>query len=882
MKKVLSMGFVSIFSASITTSMLVGAVQELLNSKGKNLQVKYNNFLVSDPKANKLSTDDQIQQILNFVTQKTYLGDIEEATNVGDFTSIDVSKLADIESGNGKIVPAYLKIDGKYTSNIQEAKRSHVQNPVVKYIDNNNNVYDSEMEATNAMVGDIESYSNGIAYYEIKDYSDLNKPTYNINPLNKNDLNKLKELAFSNAAIDGSGFDVMRLQSDGVKYSKNNYTWHSTSLIEDQTNKLINDMVQIIYDNSLFTLTSNFVHYEWIFGFGFTKYNSYILRDYYGVSDSALNNLKNESYSELKKYWGSDKIDSFQIQVNQHNFSWYDVSKKAKEAYDATYNKAMLYFNNNKGMEDCARKLADLAQKIVNTNFLGESKLSTGYSDNYEQLKTEIKGKVWGAVKNELEKTYSNSRTSRSASTLSDYIVDNYKYNFQENFAKNGDNIKYAISYNDSPLFLISDTIILKIKDYEDFRVDPRRGIKNYLGSVSKSNYDWRNEARTSFVNISNTYGYDRNKSLNLTKENLLVKYNTVKKYSNFGFYNHSASSKFDPNVKMIDRLYFVNNNVTEQQLEKQLNRREDDDKSLLNSPYGTIEAIYQYNKSLKKFSETGDPSTTLIKNVNENSIADSNDVVYLYNKDKSPATIKYGRYITYGNKFNISLSDRSSRVIGSTEELNSEFYLDKLGKPTKRYDFYDYSGNLLTSEIINSVNGDYSVSEKQAWENALKKINVDASKDYVFYQTNGTTPSTTTETLYKNKITKLYVCYIPNYQTRNVSKYTTYDVNPINSSNYYGFVSYDDLTKFVKDYVFTINGLNPIDPILPPVNNSTSKFYRDVIIGTWSSLGIIIALVGFTSLYFCNVSTNKIKTRRQQRVRTQNWWNNNVMGPGR
>ena len=54
----------------------------------------------------------------------------------------------------------------------------------------------------------------------------------------------------------------MRIQSNGSRYNKSDYKGQSTQFINNKVNTLINDLIQLVYDNSLFTITNSFGHYE--------------------------------------------------------------------------------------------------------------------------------------------------------------------------------------------------------------------------------------------------------------------------------------------------------------------------------------------------------------------------------------------------------------------------------------------------------------------------------------------------------------------------------------------------------------------------------------------------------------------------------------------
>lgn len=799
----------------------------------------------------KINTDDEINKIMNTVEQKTFLGDIYSATNFGDLKSIDVSKLINLDDTEGEIIPAYLKVDGTYTSDIEEAKLSNIKNPVVKYVDNNGISYDSETEAMNAMILDEDSYSNPIAYYEIEDRSGLDKKIYNINPLNINDIEKLKEISYSNAGISGTKFNVLRLKSDGKNYNIENYTGESETILKYNAESLYNELIQIILNSSFFTIINNVFHTDSYGGLFYKDVWTSTPRNYFGLTDSNFADLFKASEKDLQNHKLNDTfitridIKCFSIDITQTNFNSYNIDSKANEVYNTVYKKINSYFKSNEDVEMVAKNIADACKEVILTNFLNNNKITTYEQKDFLSAKNLIVAKITGELKNLLNKKFENKKTGYT--TVVNYLFSTMKKIFQENYDKNGDNVKYSIGYNGSPLFLIDNSIIEKIKNTNLFKENPVLAIENELLYDSKKNKDWCENAKK-LTNVSNTFKYGPNKKIVLNKRDLIDNYNTPNKYSNFK-YNNSFNDPSFANIKTISEELYSENNISKNDLEKVLNRREDEDKSLLNNKYGTYEAIYQYNKLLNKYSKIENKSQTIISSVKNNGITDSNDVVFLYNSNKTPETIKFGRYLNYGTKFNVSLTDKTSKIISSYEKLSSEFYIEKVGKPLKQYNFYDYSGKLISQEIINDVNGDYTQSEKNAWENAKKKINISADKNFVYYK------NSDSQKFVKNEISKLYICLIPDIQNErfynlNINKYNL-DSNFI--GKYYGFTSYDDLNKFVVNYINDIYGVGSI--VTPPViSNSTNLFYKDVLIGSWTSFGLIIILTIFSFLYFYNI----------------------------
>lgn len=119
------------------------------------------------------SIDDVVKDFLSkegVVTNKTFIGDVKNATSVNEYNTIDILKLADPQQG--RLENVYKTLGGEYTSDLEKAKRSYLQTPIVKWTDNKGNYYDSEMEAISATMGNDNRSTSSVAYYEITDYSE--------------------------------------------------------------------------------------------------------------------------------------------------------------------------------------------------------------------------------------------------------------------------------------------------------------------------------------------------------------------------------------------------------------------------------------------------------------------------------------------------------------------------------------------------------------------------------------------------------------------------------------------------------------------------------------------------------------------------------------
>lgn len=200
---------------------------------------------------------------------------------------------------------------------------------------------------------------------------------------------------------------------------------------------------------------------------------------------------------------------------------------------------------------------------------------------------------------------------------------------------------------------------------------------------------------------------------------------------------------------------------------------------------------------------------------------------------------IRYGQYLNYGYKFNANLANGDNKVYSSLEKIKSDFTLNNLGSPKKLVTFSDYDGNVLVKEVIDKVGGTYDTAIQQARENAINKVKLPATSDYVYY-----TNDDDSKTLVKNESTKLYVVSWSNSSTR--TNFGTYRVAASSNTTTYGFSSYSDLQSFVRDEVYISNGQVPPSSGNSGNGSSSSTQYRQSANAVTQSVTITITLLLF------------------------------------
>ena len=233
-------GVGTILAASLTPIILKAnpTVNSLLNARMSE-EDWYNNAPFEFDNKNYLNLNDAYNDLVNKVGGINTQQFIGEINNKNEDGSIILANNPVYEYNLDKITTAYMDANGRYTNDYDKAINSFVNAStlVANYYDYKGNYFLDEEDAKYSM----NSFgSMGIAYYEIPDPTQ-NGEIVKINPLNSDDINKFKEIAYNSIGIQGSSFALKLVGKDDneVKtttptYSKSNEV---TSKIVDEWNK---------------------------------------------------------------------------------------------------------------------------------------------------------------------------------------------------------------------------------------------------------------------------------------------------------------------------------------------------------------------------------------------------------------------------------------------------------------------------------------------------------------------------------------------------------------------------------------------------------------------------------------------------------------------
>lgn len=194
------------------------------------------------------------------VSEQLFLGNIEEAkvSNSGNvnssYTLYDLNKLKLYDVN--KMSKAYKLASDKYTSSLDEAKKSYLRNPIIAFTDNNGLLFDTESEAADFISKNTSTAP--VAFYEIKDFTNLDSKLQpkikKINPLNLQDIETLKKVGLSNALLSNvsnasNPFKIERYDSgaNAAKWSVYEKKDYLGKTAEEQAN-LLKTMVKELTD----------------------------------------------------------------------------------------------------------------------------------------------------------------------------------------------------------------------------------------------------------------------------------------------------------------------------------------------------------------------------------------------------------------------------------------------------------------------------------------------------------------------------------------------------------------------------------------------------------------------------------------------------------
>lgn len=300
----------------------------------------------------------------NSVSHQTYIGDIDKSIIDYQNGIISLDNLYKYNKNN--VYDAYKTISGSYVPDPYEAARSYLQNYRTLYQDDNGDLHERQSDAIriNKEIAENQMVI-GVQYYEIYDKK-LNK-TFQINPLNYQDIETFKKIAIRNLGDDG--FDILQLFGTSDKFVPANAFFNqnlsSLDIVYDLLKIFANAMDKVKYNldvslqNSTSTVRSN--GYLRVFRTGSDYYGNYYYSHKWEYGD---NYQVNANLGYQVYVWDDSKNDY----VAQNKISFKNLS------YDELQNEANIFINRNAFLGE-----ADIRKNNRKAYFYSGKNLATQY-----------------------------------------------------------------------------------------------------------------------------------------------------------------------------------------------------------------------------------------------------------------------------------------------------------------------------------------------------------------------------------------------------------------------------------------------------------------------------------------------------------------------
>lgn len=401
-----------------------------------------------------------------------------------------------------------------------------------------------------------------------------------------------------------------------------------------------------------------------------------------------------------------------------------------------------------------------------------------------------------------------------------------------KNTISSKDKIFYAITFNGVPLFKFNQDWISNhffVNKYfdsienkfvggnmvEGMKQNPSKYITQFISETLKKwkendlfvDKNFFNKLLNSLDNVSNNLKFDKIGNWYLEKK-LGVPFDRNDTIIGFTTKEINGNKNQEFKDKFIDDSKFASFGVSNEELNLGLKANKSDDDSILIHNAGLFKSIYDYNNSLKSILESS--SSLPIDNLKNNMVSNPNDIIFLFDKDKSKNKVKYSEYPNYNIHFNKSISKNNVDLIQSVEEKQEFSKQNSVESIETIWLVYDRRGDLLSE----------SVSRDVAIENAINASKPEVDLDFVYYEKDNKFLKI------KNQISELNVLKIDN--------------------EYYGFITYQELYNYLYEYIkmSSIHGDNNGDNVIPPVHETVPFQPNDIsisditnILSTFASL---------------------------------------------
>ena len=747
---------------------------------------------------------DSIDEIVNEtlyesqpINQSIYYGDIKEAIFDQESKRIDINQLRKYDQS--KIRPAYINSFGDYEIDFQKAKKSFINQGLVRYfyLDNKGKMHSTEYDAVNANKENIKV--DKVLYYVIED-NEGNK--ISINPFNKKDINKFLEIGVKNALTGyghkGFGFEIFRSEDD-KQYQRDDLSLllyenkkDFESILSDAIMDVIktDDVKKQLFHNLKFNFkisldgSQNYA-YQFIvenisknvidnvspiISVG-DKGNKSLFFENISLQDVALiNGFINRKLFENK----DNSIQKWESKIwtTRHMLNWVaqEAEIKLELSNNSKYKITLDYHGKNAGWApgDDITIFGDgeggsvyfkleLQNDVININDNNSSTIINILSEDKN------KNKIVKKIQESLIKSFEDRHHKTFSNNLEVSLLEFLKEILDKEIFKNKNNFEKIIDY------VFYDFSKPKNKNNNNF-IPYEIDINKLLHNVPIKNWISFKVEQELDINTSNnlilTYNGYPVFSFNLSKNSLKFDNNNPVVQSLFDFKNIINENKineaitnisnsinesylFDVNNKNIVINFFTNKFVIPSDIkEYKPILRDDNLKQPRAYQNGIWYAMDAYNENLENYINKNNITNIQDSLIGKHLVDPNNFLVLRPNIENLRSSygqfeqMYYANYLGLENSFNESIESVKNKLIFNKNDLDTAKNRANNIKPSKIVILYNIAGEVmnpgvkLDDDFVLSTTSDAIYdSENNILDNVLRTLIIEKAQDHFYYE---------------------------------------------------------------------------------------------------------------------------------------------------
>ncbi len=732
------------------------------------------------------SLDDITNELVNnnkYINDDLYYGNAKNAIFDHQTNQININQLKKFDQN--RISAAYLNAFGGYEQDFNKAKKSFVNEGLVKYKyqDTNGVLHSSYAEAQREILKGIKI--DETVFYEV--YDEKEHKTVKINPLNQEDINKMKAITLSNATHSASNpstantFGVMPMFNTAKSNSEtdNFVSLSSDSWLNNLYTQTPNNFITEINDNFGMAIEKALEDSGFIatikLNYSDPKALEYFLKPIGQETPKTIYNSKNEqqltsmifnnvSYGELNDFdvflnrdaWNpKNKVERFTQKHGGINGEWYDRADGLRFNNFLEKYSFELISQGDDGHE---------TRQGINTQILQKGTWHYNQVDFDVNFQLENKNGFIQSLKKQLLNLWSNNNVKNNPliTTLEQEFKNNLISLFvDQSFIEKGLGESFDVTYKYNNNNNINSLFDIKIKLKEAIFFQKNRSVLHYfLKFYQNMNYfltykkspifriDSFPIVSTDFLSSELFYKTFLEKYNNESKDplgSLLNISNNVSKEGNI----ISSSNTFVKIDLKDDGLFSIQTDEYQGSLFPEDNSSSGDD---LKPTYANFDyALNSYNKNLKELKTKY--SNQLPETIKNKLILNTNDILVLtepsLNTEIKMSNLHYGEFLSLVYDFNESLSkpNDNKKIFYNQPELELVKSTSNKINPAKVIIIYDLLGNVinpgiqLSDDLAMETTSDAMYdSERTILDNIYRTLIVKNDPNKIYYKNDNQT----------------------------------------------------------------------------------------------------------------------------------------------